>query len=107
MLPEQYKEIIKNIKPKYKEIKEQIAILQEQILILQEELDNCKHTNIVPRAEYNSSDRWFSSSIICTECGEWLHGWYCHTSPTKRCEYAEDDYPQDHCIYCGLPDERK
>lgn len=34
-------------------------------------------------------------------------GWDCPTSPTGKCEYAEDDIMEDCCIHCGEPEERK
>lgn len=40
---------------------------------------------------------------VCVICGEEGHGWYCKSSPTKTCEYNEDEW----CIYCGNPKERK
>ncbi len=33
--------------------------------------------------------------------------WDCPTSPTGKCEYADDDFMEDSCIHCGQPEERK
>lgn len=31
----------------------------------------------------------------------------CSGSPIGLCVYRQDDVCNDHCIYCGLPEERK
>lgn len=35
--------------------------------------------------------------------------WNCESpdSPDGKCAYSEHDAMEDHCIYCGQPDERK
>lgn len=87
----------------------EISGYRKQIMALQKELqqllDNCKH-NFEPYTPYNPKDEWFSSGTQCTECGK-HGGWYCHTSPTKLCEYDYSDHMNDYCIHCGLSDERK
>lgn len=59
----------------------------------------CNHPHVV-------KDRR-SDGASCQDCKESL-GWYCETSPTKTCQYDEENDPAcDSCIYCGDPDERK
>jgi hypothetical protein len=61
------------------------------------------------REPYNPDDKWFSTGAICVICGLTADGWYCHTSPTKTCQYSSEmGYEHtDACIHCGQPDERK
>jgi hypothetical protein len=61
------------------------------------------------REPYNPDDKWFSTGAICVICGLTANGWYCHTSPTKTCQYSSEmGYEHtDACIHCGQPDERK
>jgi hypothetical protein len=40
---------------------------------------------------------------VCNKCGSRGFGWYCQESPTRSCEYEEDEW----CIHCGEPEERK
>jgi len=43
--------------------------------------------------------------IVCNKFG----GWWCPTSPTKECEYTQEDgsFDDDNCRYCHKPEERK
>ncbi len=42
----------------------------------------------------------------CRECEVEL-GWFCPKSPTRACQYNEDDADHEDCIHCGDPEERK
>jgi hypothetical protein len=66
----------------------------------------CSHVFVPTYKEYDPTDRWFSCSTICQHCAK-DGGWYCPKSPDGECHYAADDHVQDHCLHCGLPDERK
>ena len=68
----------------------------------------CEH-EFFTHDPYDPTDRWFSSTFApCTKCGiDGPDGWYCHTSPTKLCDYKDEDWMCDNCIYCGNPQERK
>lgn len=46
----------------------------------------------------------------CPDCQYRTKGWYCKESPTKECDYYDeenDEYDEDCCIHCGHPEERK
>ena len=74
--------------------KEAIDVLRKELKNL---LDNCPH-DIVESG----------SSAECDMCGEYF-GLYCPDSPNHVCDYEQEDgsYDEDHCIYCGDPEERK
>lgn len=68
-------------------------------------ITNCEHEPIssLPEKRWTEWDYGYAS---CAICGSYL-GDYCPTSPTKTCEYEEDDVCNDFCIHCELPHERK
>ncbi len=67
----------------------------------------CQHEK-EPYEPYDPTDKWFSSGIICRKCDTHFHGWYCHTSPDKACEYPiGQGSASEYCIYCHQPSERK
>ena len=94
-----------------KAIREQQRILNAKIKQLDDERrtatielemlqSTCSHPNIVDK--HGTGD--------CPDCGFRTKGWFCKTSPTKECDYYDeenDEYNEDCCIYCGAPDERK
>ncbi len=88
-------------------MEQRIAALKAHIRDKQAQLAQmireCLHVK-EPHTPYDPNDQWFSSGIICRNCGTHFHGWYCHTSPTKTCEYALNN---EDCIHCHLPSERK
>ncbi len=74
---------------------------------IRETQKRCKPHCFVPTyKDYDPKDQWFSCSTVCQKCAK-DGGWYCPKSPDGECHYAEDDRAQDHCLHCGLPDERK
>lgn len=69
--------------------------------------EKCKH-NFIPHEPYDPKDEWFSSGCTCENCGL-DGGWYCPKSPSGQCDYEQKDgsVDPDHCVWCGMPDERK
>lgn len=92
----------------------------------------CKH-EFKPLTDKQLADKWMSVSATCIHCKNDF-GWRCIKSPDGACHYyTTDDEPYrielidgtlveppaeygmeekcdetaDHCIYCGMPDERK
>lgn len=67
----------------------------------------CVH-QYIPLDPYDPTDKWFSSSGFCENCGD-RGGWWCPKSKDGQCDYenpnGEDYLPN--CICCGMPDERK
>ena len=82
----------KNRADAIKKLKDAIEILEHEVYKL---IENCQH-NWQPTSG--------KISAKCTECGEWMPGWYCEDSPTKTCKYSTD---YDICDICGQPEERK
>lgn len=65
----------------------------------QEKPPRCAHIRFI--AAYPGD----SPSAKCAECGHKPGQWFCPCSPNGLCDYRE--YGEDHCSYCGEPDERK
>ena len=60
-------------------------------------INNCPH-RIGKRGE----------SAYCMICQKDM-GWWCPSSPKNTCDYlqADNSVDEDHCRYCGQPEERK
>ena len=105
------------------ERKKKIKEHQEAIYKL---LEECQHTFRILNSE-QLADEWMSVSAGCIGCGQDF-GWRCKESPDQVCHYFSEDgkvelidgtsvsvpcdhdsdyETDDHCIFCGLPDERK
>lgn len=86
---------LKKLKDKKRELTEESRILQNKINIL---INRCSHEDLTV------GDDW----ATCNTCDKSFH-WYCPTSPTKECDYEQDDgsYDEECCRYCGKPEERK
>ena len=96
--------------------------------------ETCQH-ELRELTDEERADKWMSLSAICLCCGE-KFGWRCKKSPDHVCHYhsvrdystalgsqkvimvdgTKVDVPEghepeneslNHCIFCGLPDERK
>lgn len=91
--------------PKIKALSDKIRRLQGQLGRM---VDKCNH-DFQPTTPYDPTDEWFSSYTRCINCGKYGNGWYCHTSPTKHCEYSMDNIYRfgEYCIHCHQPSERK
>lgn len=77
-------------------LKAQIKLYHSMIYDLEEKIrtiqDTCTHK--VTLKGY---------SAYCMECQKYF-GWYCSEAPNKYCVYDGDE---EHCIFCGAPEERK
>lgn len=94
MNKKEIKEEINKIKKEIVELTGLIATKRERIATIK---SKCTH-DIIQKGQ----------SAYCDVCGDYL-GWYCDESPTKTCDYEQEDgeYDEDNCIYCGMPEERK
>lgn len=83
---------------KIDELKLQIKLCYSMIYDLEDKIrtiqDTCKH---------NITTKGYACSAYCTECQKYF-GWYCADAPNKYCVYDGDE---EHCIFCGAPEERK
>lgn len=90
---------------KIKELCGEIETRQRDLYSLTEA---CPHEIAIPPKFFEKlkRDRWHSATSHCTICGQGF-GWFCPVNPKHICEYEEDDPCEDHCIHCGMPNERK
>lgn len=88
-----------------KQIEEEINKIQHKENELRNELKKLKKECQHPK-ENLKINNWGTAE--CLICGKNFH-WYCPTSPTLECDYEQEDgdYDEDHCRYCGQPEERK
>jgi len=82
--------IAKRRAEKIKEIDDKIRSLYIQRYYL---IDTCRH-NIIKTS---------AGDARCDICGTYF-GWWCPKSSDHLCHYKE---PDEWCIYCGQPEERK
>lgn len=89
------------IKERFKELGKEKEKLQIQLNEIENEIAalqlECKHE---PMQDIGH----------CSDCGFKTKGWFCKYSPTNECDYYDkenDEYDEDCCIHCGLPEERK
>ena len=54
------------------------------------------------RSMLKRSNLTLEKVLECLELGYWE----CSTSPTGKCVYS-NELGDDHCLFCGLPEERK
>ena len=82
-------------KARIKQVSDQIAQLYREDGMLRLE---CPHRILKTKWE----------SMYCDVCGKGF-GWCCPRSPDQLCHYDEspDNYDNENCVYCGLPEERK
>lgn len=94
-------------KPTFAQVGRAYKIYMEAIKVIA----NCPH-QISPFdkdiREKLKKNRWACTSAYCTHCHK-TFGWWCPVSVTGLCDYEQPDgrYDDDHCRYCGGPDERK
>jgi hypothetical protein len=90
------KEHIKLLRKSIDDAYKTIADAKNKIEVIQ---SACGHENITVNS-------WGTAK--CKICNKEFD-WYCPTSPTRECDYEQEDgsYDEDHCRYCGKPEERK
>jgi hypothetical protein len=106
-----------------------LQVAQEELTRVVKE---CKHV-LRPLSDGELEDEWMSIWARCSICGKDYGHWRCKKSPDSVCHYYSHDDVQstrvidlldgkiapiptghdrrfeseDHCIFCGMPDERK
>lgn len=89
----EYRNSIDKLKQEQLELSKKQFELNRKMSVM---VDNCNHSFVkIHELPY------------CFVCDTKFNFWWCDESPTKYCQYDEDDINEDCCIYCHAPSERK